>query len=249
MRIGTWNVERATGQAKNARRRAVLEAQACDLWVLTETHDELVPSEAHVAVPSAPHPAGRLGERWVTIWSRYPVLEPLAVADPRRTVAALIQAPTGPLIVVGTVLPWATDRGDAAPGTVVRGWSELHRVVPEQGAEWAALRRRYPEAALCVAGDLNMNIGGRHFYGTAQARTLLSEAMAGAGLFCATSADCIPEGALEHPLIDHVLLPIEWQPHMRFEAAWEGKAGPGPRLSDHSGVAVSINLTPLPSPS
>ncbi|GJE18427.1 hypothetical protein [Methylobacterium marchantiae] len=110
------------------------------------------------------------------------------------------------------------------------------------------MRARHPEAALCVTGDLNMNVGGRHFYSTAQARSLLGEAMAGAGLFCATGADRLPDGALRHPPIDHVLLPLAWQSHATVAATWEGGASPGPRLSDHSGLAVSIDLPAPPAP-
>ncbi|XYD10157.1 hypothetical protein R1A27_06490 [Methylobacterium sp. NMS12] len=248
MRIGTWNVEYAAGADKNARRRDVLQQHDCDLWVLTETHDELAPSENHMAVHSAQRPTGRPGGRWASIWTRYPVVQQLEVVDPRRTVAAMVEAPTGPLIVFGTVLPWASDRGDADPGTPVRGWSELHRVVVQQGQEWAALRERYPDADLCVAGDLNMNLGGKHYYGTAQSRRLLREAMAACGLFCATETERLPAGRLAHPPIDHVLLPLAWEPRTAVVAAWEGKALPVPRLSDHSGLAVSVDPTAAPSP-
>lgn len=105
MRIGTWTVEYAAGADKNERRRSVLQQHDCDLWVLTETHDELAPSAAYEPIHSAQRPTGRLGGRWASIWTRYPVLQRLDVVDPRRTVAALVQAPTGPLIVFGTVMP------------------------------------------------------------------------------------------------------------------------------------------------
>ncbi|SFI85281.1 endonuclease/exonuclease/phosphatase family protein [Methylobacterium brachiatum] len=248
MRIGTWNVEYATGAGKNARRRDVLQQHNCDVWVLTETHDELAPSVGHTAVHSDQRPTGRLGGRWTSIWTRYPVLQQLEVVDPRRTVAAVVEAPKGPLIVYGTVMPWHDDRGDAEPGTPVRNWSEMHRVVVQQGQEWAALRQQYPEADLCVAGDLNMNLGGKHYYGTAQSRQLLREAMAACGLFCATETERVPAGKLAHPPIDHVLLPAAWEPHAAAIAAWEGKTGQEPRLSDHSGLAVEVDLMAAPSP-
>lgn len=106
--------------------------------------------------------------------------------------------------------------------------------------EWAALRRQYPEADLCVAGDLNMNLGGKHYYGTAQGRRLLREAIVACGLFCATETERVPAGALAQPPIDHVLLPLAWAPHTEVVAAWEGKAGSEQRLSDHSGLAVAV---------
>lgn len=241
MKIGTWNVEYAAGADKNERRSAVLQEHDCDIWVLTETHDELAPSDGHEAVHSAQRPTGRLGGRWASIWTRYRVLQRLDVADPRRTVAAMIEAPTGPLIVFGTVMPWASDRGDADPSTPVRNWSELHRVVVQPGEEWAALQELYPNAELCVAGDLNMNLGGKHYYGTAQSRQLLREAMAACDLFCATETERVPAGKLAHLPIDHVILPTAWAPRAKVVAAWEGKAGSESRLSDHSGLVVAIS--------
>lgn len=241
MRIGTWNVEYAAGQEKNVRRRDILDHHNCDVWVLTETHDELELTATHTAVHSAQRRTGRLGGRWASIWTRYPVLRQLETVDPRRTVAALVEAPLGALMIYGTVMPWASDRGDAEPGTPVRNWSELHRVVVQQGEEWAALRCRHPEADLCIAGDLNMNLGGKHYYGTAQSRRLLREAMAASGLFCATAAERVPADALAHPPIDHVLLPAAWEARTEIVAAWEGKAGQGSRLSDHSGLAVAVS--------
>lgn len=83
------------------------------------------------------------------------------------------------------------------PATPVRASSELHRVVVQQGEDWASLRRQHPEADLCVAGDLNMNLAGEHYYSTAQSRRLLREAMAACGLFCATETERVPAGKLD----------------------------------------------------
>ncbi len=41
IRVGTWNVEDARGAEKNQRRLDLLVCQATDVWVLTETHDDL----------------------------------------------------------------------------------------------------------------------------------------------------------------------------------------------------------------
>lgn len=240
MRIGTWNVEYAVGAAKNARRREVLKQHGCDVWVLTETSDVLDLSGRYIPVHSAPRPNRPSRSRWVTIWSRYPILEIPRVVDPRRTVCALLAAPSGPLLIFGTVMPWATDYGDEPVSSQPRNWSEHHRVMAQQGEEWVALREAYPAADLCAAGDLNTDIGGQPFYGTAVGRGLLREAMSRTDLFCATETARIPAGALAHPPIDHVLLPTKWETRTTVAAAWEGKATDGVRLSDHSGLVVEI---------
>ena len=55
MRIGTWNVEYAYEKRLDALHAKLAEHPA-DIWVLTETHDALVPPGCTFAVHSAPRP-------------------------------------------------------------------------------------------------------------------------------------------------------------------------------------------------
>lgn len=239
MRIGTWNVEYARGVDRNKLRLALLERQKADVWVLTETHDDLDLGSTHAAVSTEQRPTGRIGGRWTTIWSRWPVVEKLDVADPIRTVAALLRAPFGNVIVYGTVLPWHSDTGTAA--SPAKGWAKQDRVLAEQLGEWAQLRALHPDVPLVVAGDLNMNLGGKHYYGTVRGRKALRDGVANLGLACATETELLPVDALRHPPIDHVVVPIAWMARVRGVSAWEGKT-PAPRLSDHSGLVVEIEV-------
>ncbi len=236
MRIGTWNVEYARGVDKNARRLRRLREMDCDVWILTETHDDLHPGPEYTALSTEPRMRkGPIG-RWTTIWSRFP-LERVAVTDGDRTVSALVRAPFGQLLVFGTVLPWHTDVGPQQTAPV---WSEFYRVVPEQAREWAALRAAYPDASLCVAGDLNMNLGGPHYYGTAKGRAMLREGIAAAGMRCVTETERVPPGTLAHPNIDHICLSESLAAAAHVSDAWPGTDGDGVRLSDHSGLVVAI---------
>ena len=235
MRIGTWNVEYAS-PAKNERRLAVLRAADADVWVLTETRDSLDLSSTHQAVHSDPRYRTLARGRWVTIWSRFPLVETVAVPDTSRTVAALYETTFGQLLVYGTVLPWHSDRG---PTAAAKTWAEHHRVIPEQAKEWLTLCVRYPRSALCVAGDLNMNLGGRHYYGTKLGRQLLEEGLREAGIVCVTRFDNVPSGKLAKPHIDHVCLPLDWAQRTQVVEAWPG-AFEGVRLSDHSGLVVAV---------
>jgi endonuclease/exonuclease/phosphatase family metal-dependent hydrolase len=163
------------------------------------------------------------------------LLTTVEVADKSRTVAAIYETPAGPLLVYGTVMPWHSDRDPSD----TENWIKHHRVVPEQAAEWVTLRRQHPNAALCVAGDLNMNVGGRHYYGTKEGRRLLEVGMAGAGLTCVTRTEDVPDNLLAKPHIDHVLIPADWAKRTRVVAAWPGTIS-GVRLSDHSGIVVEM---------
>lgn len=239
MRIGTWNVEYAAGADKNAKRMNVIRTNPADIWVLTETHDDLDLSSTHAAIHSLQRPTGRPGARWVSIWSAFEVLYRIDVGDPERTVAAMLNTPLGLLVVYGTVLPWHSDRGKHAEGAAVPYWSEHHREIPRQAGEWSDLRDRHKYAVMCVAGDLNMNINGPHYYGTKLGRTLLAEATDANRLTCVTSTDRLPTGALRYPPIDHVLLSDNVAGRARVAAAWEGTQN-GNRLSDHSGVVIEV---------
>lgn len=238
MRIGTWNVEYAAGKEKNARRLARLRQARADIWVLTETHDVLDLSDTHHAVSTLQRPHGRKGSRWVTIWSRWPMTERLAVGDPTRTVAARLDHPVGDVVVYGTVLPWHTDRGPH--DGPVRNWSEQDRVLPLQLAEWRAMRDRLGTRPLVIAGDFNMNLGGPHYYGTKRGRKHLREGLQTLELACATEHERVPAGALNHPAIDHIVVPRRWLARTRVVEAWEGRTDEGPRLSDHSGLVIEV---------
>lgn len=236
LRLATWNVEYADGTAKNAARLARILSENADIWVLTETHDDLSLLPTHGSVTTIQRPTGRRGGRWTAIWSRWALLG-IPVNDPIRTVAALVTTPAGPLLVYGTVLPWGTDPGPDLANPA-KGWSEMDRVLPLQLAEWRRLRDAHPGVPLVVAGDLNMNLGGPHYYGTKRCRDTLLTGVQGLGLVCATTTDRVPPGALRHPPIDHVLVPASWSTPV--VSAWEGRTPEGVRLSDHSGLVVEV---------
>lgn len=244
LRIGTWNVEYARGLEKNKARLAHLQSWKADVWVLTETHDELDLSASHKAVHTEqryPTPGGR----WTTIWSSLPVIERLSTIDPRRTVAARLDAGAdGELVVYATVLPWNGDTGPDAAHPA-RGWEEFRRVVPLQAAEWAALRERYPEATLVVAGDLNQDLGGRHFYGTKACRALLTEQLARADLHCLTTTDRFSPDVLQHPPIDHVCAAPGQGRSITTSAHGWSNVVEGVSLSDHGGTLVSLDVDEL----
>ena len=207
--------------------------------MLTESNDDHCP-RGFTGVHSAPRADTRAGGRWVSIWSRLPILRTIPVVDDNRSVAALIDTPLGRTVVFGTVVPWHSDRGEPPSDPPARNWQEQYRVTPLLGQAWRHLREAFPDDRLCVAGDLNMNLGGPHVYGTAQGRRLFTEAMARAGLACLTHFDRIPAGMLEHGMIDHVLFNAASAEGSRVVSAWEGRAAGGTILSDHSGVVVAI---------
>ncbi|MGY1683390.1 endonuclease/exonuclease/phosphatase family protein [Geodermatophilus sp. SYSU D01176] len=236
-------MEYAAGAEKNAARLGRLLAADCDILVLTETHDALALPAQYAAVASDQRPTAAAGGRWVTIWSRLPVRQ-LATKDPVRTVAAEVGGST---IVYGTVLPWHTDPGPAPDSAApARNWSEFMRVTPLQAAEWRALRDEYPDSVLIIAGDLNQSLAAQRYYGTAATRQLLHECLHQADLTCFTDGAHFPQQLLQHPPIDHVCAaaPMGHVLEGTDWFGWEGTREAASRLSDHSGVAVTLRSTP-----
>lgn len=237
MRIGTWNVEYAPENRLDVLRR-VMMVHGADIWVLTETHDALVPSGAVHAAHSEQRPRQRGGSRWVSIWSRYPIVEQLECADARRTVCAVIETPGDRrLIVYGTVMPWHTDQGDDPPEASTPNWAEHDRVVPQQCAEWLGIRKRFPDADFCAAGDFNTDMASGARYGTKQSIAAIVQAMNACELFCATAPGRIPDGRLPVLPIDHIVLPSEWAGSTSIVAAWPAFKGV---ISDHSGLIAEV---------
>jgi hypothetical protein len=236
LRIGTWNIERAVPTRKEGL-LARIHAAGADIWVLTETRDSFVLDGSYHAVHSDFQPDTLIAGHWVMIWSRLPCIDRVPTRDPIRTAAALYDTSLGKVLVYGTVLPWHSDGG---PSGDAPNWTEQHRVISEQAEEWSALRSRYPDAALCVAGDLNMNLGGEHYYGTGRGRQLLHEGLQRASLACVTRTEHVPEGKLTDPHIDHVCLPQAWADSAVVVDAWPGTID-GVRLTDHSALVVEVH--------
>lgn len=246
LRVGTWNVEYARGSEKNQRRLDLLTSQSAQVWVLTETHDDLDLSATHRAIHSDDRYSAP-GGRWTTLWTSLPLIERLTTSDPRRCVAARLDAgDAGEIIVYGTVLPWNGDIGPASDSPA-KGWEEFRRVVPAQGQEWLSIRERFPEATLIVAGDLNQDLGGKHYYGTKACRALLNTDLVGADLVCLTTTDRFDPDALQHPPIDHVCAGPGQGRHFTTGVHGWNNVVDGTRLSDHGGVLVTLREWEVPA--
>ena len=237
LRIATWNVERVSLRSwlKLPRILSQIQAVDADVWVLTESRAAFPVAATHPFVKHAPaHPARRPDpdERWVSIWSRYPLADAGIEASPRGTVAALVDSPVGEIAVYGTVVPWSHER---APDGSLELWAVHEAELERQAAEWLDLGSRYD--AVCVAGDFNQS-WRTPGYGTHRLRAKHREVVAAAGLRCLTEGVFI-DGL---PVIDHVMLTGRWSESRsaRIGATWGRRSADGVEMTDHSGVAVDL---------
>jgi hypothetical protein len=243
VRLATWNLERPRPRStvRTPRQLARIALVSADVWVLTETRVTFVPDPALHAVHTPPHPARRpdTDERWVGVWSRWPLVDTGLPPDPSGGLSAIVDRPEGAFVLYGTVLPWANEPGDDGRA---RMWQVHGRAIERQGEDWLALRGRFPDLPLVVAGDFNQDRDGSGWYGTARVRSLLSDALAAADLTCVTAEDVVATGRLRAThLVDHVAICRRWvEQHDVRMSCWERTADDGSRLSDHPTVAVDL---------
>lgn len=212
------------------------------MWILTETHDAVEPTSGgrYTSTSSEPRPGTSAGERWVTIWSRLPVLRQHATSDPIRTAAATVALRDGTsLLVYGTVLPWC---GDPRHGHPSKGSVAYKAALAEPANDWHRLQQEFPEAALCVAGDFNQDLSDRHYYWSREAREALRRTL------CETELEAVTGGELDpvarasdgqKRCIDHVCLSQSLAGNA-YSEAWSPRIGER-NVSDHYGIAITLS--------
>ena len=250
MRIATWNIERPSNRLNDRSQRILEKVKEinADIWILTETHDTIIPgTDYHTAstptVTASPiyH---RPGEHKTAVWSRFPIFEIFEPSTPHRVACPILETPLGKLVVYGTVLPY---HGARWPYGTPRNWDAHYAAIATQGADWSRLRRKYPVDGLCVAGDFNQNRPTRTTYGTTWGRLLLDLALKENNLVGVTQSNFaaarkLPQEDLDLVTnsIDHICLNSRWAKCVTKVGIWPGQTAAGDYLSDHSGVFVDL---------
>ena len=242
LKLGTWNLMLPVDEWRQEGMRLHTDREQADVWVLTEAHDGFTPGHAH----SHSSKSGRDGlhksaHRWVTIWSRHPMV-PLDTADKARTAATRIHPDSGaPFVVYGTVLPWRGSTWGEHPSAGGVAFREAVRV---KGADWVKLRQAYPDDEIFVLGDFNQDQVSEQprYYGTAAKRAALEASLESAGLVALTAGalDPIRHDSAPCACIDHICA--------RRASAWRAEEAtrrpaesvPARKLTDHFGVSISF---------
>lgn len=230
LKIATWNVERpnrTTGKEKERVNaiNAELKKHPTDILILTETNECISPENiehVHHSDPLEKEAGGSYykgGERRVSIWSRYPIIETLNVKNSLTTVCAVIQTPFGNLAVFGCIIG-IHGRGKGFDTDLQDQMEDL---------------RRFEEAGynICYAGDFNLSYDS--YYTKKSAKNQLID------LFSSLKMKNLTEDIPEN--IDHIVISTSFLPTTTIEKeCWnqdKKKARPLV-LSDHKGVAVTL---------
>ena len=242
VKIATWNLESVRPLTKG-RKTAFCNAMKgvkADVWVLTETWTDLEPLENYQLVAQSGKACDLKAERrWVSIWvHRDYSAEKLAVQSPKqqdRMAAAQITDKSGHgVVVVGTVLPWNSDRLWSG----AKGYCDA---LAHQAIEWKRLRELSDTGTFVVAGDFNQALPYQRWYGSKKGAEALQDALRNENLHCLTQGDDPLRG---EPRIDHICISRSGlHPAVLQEPnTWEVPCIGGRPITDHSGVFLDLNV-------
>jgi hypothetical protein len=242
MKLANWNLERANTDPCRLRLRKEVDRIDADIWVFTETRDSFSPGDGYPYSYSSASGRDGIGvdqpeDRWVAVHSKYP-LQQLPTKDKARTVAVRVFPPAySPFLIFGTVLPWIGDKWRGFPS---KAGVAFKKALDLQKSDWKKMWRSFPDDELFVIGDFNQDLVLPHFYGSQENRDALRDALNEFGLRALTGDDDDPIRRDSPPFacIDHICFSNRyWKPEPAIR--WPDK--PDKRLSDHFGVAVSLN--------
>ncbi|MBD1821071.1 endonuclease/exonuclease/phosphatase family protein [Cyanobacteria bacterium FACHB-DQ100] len=235
-RIATWNLERPrqNGWIKNQRRLDRIREIDADIWVLTETNAAIDLNPDYKCIASESYEGHKPGENLTTLWSRWKILRSIPTFNSTCAVCAEIESPFGLVIIYGTVITWANDKG--IHGTSKR-WEEHRRSIQQHHEDWLRIQKQYPSHLMCIAGDFNQSRDKSGWYEEKQSVEMLSAALHDLSLVCVTEQKF---QGLSRSTIDHICLSECLVPYKMSVNAWEGETPERGRMSDHNGVFVDL---------
>ena len=239
VRIATWNLEcpKQNGWVKNQRRLDKIREIDADVWVLTETNAAIaLPSDYEPVASASISGYHAAGENLSTIWSRWKVLRSIPTFDPLWAVCAEVDSPLGAMIIYGTVITYANDKGIS--GTA-KQWEEHRRSIHQHHEDWLRIQKQYPNHLMCIAGDFNQSRDQSGWYEEKQSVELLSTALHDLSVVCVTEENLQTKG-LSRSTVDHICLSENLQSHQLEVGAWEGTTSENGKMSDHNGMFVDL---------
>lgn len=238
-RIATWNLERPAqnGWVKNQRRLDQIHKINADVWVLTETNQVIDLQPDYQFVASIPYEGHKPGENLTTLWSRWKILRCVSAFDPSIAVCAEVESPFGLMIVYGTVITYANDKGIS--GTAKR-WEEHRRSIQQHHEDWQRIQKQYPSHLMCIAGDFNQSRDDSGWYEDKASVETLSSALRSLSVACVTEDNMMKTQGLSRATVDHICMSERLVPDK--VGVWEGTTSEGERMSDHNGVFVDLLL-------
>lgn len=156
MRLLNWNVAWASPSSPKGRQiQSILRELDPDVIILTETHQDLLPSHGHRLFSTTGHGYNHPAERRkVALWSKTPWTEADDSGHPDLPGGRYITGTTRGIRFIGVCIPWkdahvSTGRRDRAI------WQDHLTYLEALGK----ILRQFPaDSPLCIAGDFNQRL-------------------------------------------------------------------------------------------
>lgn len=220
MKVITWNLERLE-KLKPQQAKEILLAYNAEIYVLTETHENMSLGEDYKILSSKSLYSGhdgmkdyKTGECRTQIFSKYNILEQKQTFDEYNTLHLIVETPQGNLTIYGGII-------GIDGGTTKNFKRDLEGVLKD----WSALNK---EDNICLAGDFNTILQG-HKWPSKVAVDSLNTAFKKLNMTNLTMG--IPLS------VDHIVLSnglLDKKP-IRIET-WNADK----KLSDHIGISVEV---------
>jgi endonuclease/exonuclease/phosphatase family metal-dependent hydrolase len=129
------------------------------------------------------------------------------------------------------VLPWYQDTGRTVAYEIAKQTEDIQK-----------MRLSHVGVSVCVAGDLNVNLDGPHYYGKDESKVAVRTCLADLGLV--TLTDFAHTGQVqfgEFGLIDHIAVSELFVERAGAPDVWQRENERGQTMSDHCGVAIEFS--------
>jgi hypothetical protein len=238
-KISTWNIERPSPNTRKTGLaiKKILEENS-DIIILTETSNAVDLSSVYPYLISTKSYERTPTEQWVTIWSKWQIIEQLKTVDDKRTVCGIIQTPFGKVILYGTIIPYhmAGVSGIRYGNLNYKTWEYHEKDLYNQSKNWSELKNDNQELPARYNG-----IG----YGTKKVREILTQILQELEMTCITEIDFSKNYLTTDPIkgktrnnIDHICVSNSLIDKFKDYnvGAWNHFTENGQYMSDHNGI-------------
>jgi hypothetical protein len=252
MKISNWNVERPQ---RGAKRTSLIKDKILSLnseiIVLTETSEALELDDYYpYSVSTIPFDRTP-EEQWITIWTKYPVIDTLPTIDSNRTICGKIALPAGELIIYGTIIPYhmAGVSGLRYGNLGYKAWEYHEKDLVNQSNDWEQIIKQNSSTPFFIIGDFNQTRNRLPGYGTDKVRSLLTDILEKLKQSCVTAIDFSKDYLHPDPKtgkirnnIDHICVSEALLDKLSNYSvgAWDHFDENHFHLSDHNGVYIEM---------
>ena len=250
MKISNWNIERPKKGTKKTKLvlQKILEIDS-DIIVLTETSTAINLKNQYPYSISTQSFERTPDEQWVTIWSKYPIVEQIETFESKRTVCANIKTRNENIIIYGTIIPYhmAGVSGVRYGNLGYKMWEYHEKDLNIQSRDWKKIISQNSNSTFFIIGDFNQSRNGNIGYGTSKVRNQLTQILEELELICLTEIDFSnthltidPKKGKIRNNIDHICVSknfVESRNKIKI-GAWNHFNEKNEYYSDHNGVYI-----------